>query len=46
MIGLGATALGLASMAPSLLNTYAQYKTAQDNLAEQKKWNQYNAWLQ
>nr|QJB19361.1 MAG: DNA pilot protein [Microvirus sp.] len=46
MIGLGATALGLASMAPSLLNTYVQYKTAQDNLAEQKKWNQYNAWLQ
>lgn len=46
MIGLGATALGLASIAPSLLNTYTQYKTAQDNLAEQKKWNSYNSWLQ
>ena len=46
MIGLGATALGFASMAPSLLNTYSQYKTAQDNLREQKKWNAYNTWLQ
>nr|QJB19322.1 MAG: DNA pilot protein [Microvirus sp.] len=46
MIGLGATALGLASMAPSLLNTYSQYKTAQDNLHELKKWNTYNSWLQ
>ena len=46
MIGLGATALGIATMLPGLANTWYQYQAQQDNLNEQKKWNTYNSWLQ
>lgn len=46
MLGLGATALGIATMLPGLANTWTQYDAQQDNLAEQKKWNAYNTWLQ
>lgn len=36
MLGLGATALGIATMLPGLANTWAQYDAQQDNLSEQK----------